>query len=50
MIKAYERGSAEESLQKDLVSLWRELAKDEALMLMAKALMPDSLLDHILDL
>jgi hypothetical protein len=26
------------------------LAKDEALMLTAKALMPDSLLDHIIDL
>ena len=50
MIKAYERGSAEETLQKDLVSLWQELAKDEALMLTAKALMPDSPLDHIVDL
>ena len=50
MPKAYERGPAEESLRKDLVSLRRGLAKDEALMLTAKALMPDSLLDRIVDL
>jgi hypothetical protein len=50
MIKAYECGVAEESLQKDLVSLWQELAKDKVLMLTAKALMPDSLFDHIVDL
>jgi hypothetical protein len=50
MPKAYERGPAEESLQTDLVSLQQDLAKDEALMLTAKALMPDSLLDHIIDL
>jgi hypothetical protein len=50
MPKAYERGPAEESLWKDLVSLRRDLAKDEALMLTAKALMPDSLLDRIIDL
>jgi hypothetical protein len=50
MPKAYECGPAEESLRKDLISLWQDLAKDEALMLTAKALMPDSLLDHIVDL
>jgi hypothetical protein len=50
MPKAYKHGPAEESLQKDLVSLWQDLAKDEVLMLTAKALMPDSLLDHIVDL
>jgi hypothetical protein len=50
MPKAYECGPAEESLRKDLISLQRDLAKDEALMLTAKALMPDSLWDHIIDL
>ena len=47
MPKAYKCGPVEESLWKDLVSLWWDLAKDKVLMLMAKALMPDSLLDHI---
>lgn len=50
MPKAYERGLAEENLRKDLIILRRELAKGEALMLTAKALMPDSLLDRIVDL
>ena len=50
MPKAYKHGPAEESLRKDLVSLRRDWAKDEALMLTAKALMPDSLLDRIIDL
>jgi hypothetical protein len=50
MPKAYKRGPAKDSLQKDLISLWGDLAKDEALMLTAKALMPDSLLDRIIDL
>ena len=50
MPKAYKHGPVEESLWKDLVSLWQDLAKDEVLMLTSKALMPGSLLDHIIDL
>lgn len=50
MIKAYKRGSAEESLQKDLGSLRQGLAKDEALMVTAKAVMPDFIMDRIIDL
>lgn len=50
MPKAYECGPAEENLRKDLISLRRDLAKGEALMPTAKALMSDSLLDRIIDL
>jgi hypothetical protein len=50
MAKSYNRGTAEESLRKALISLRRDLAKDEALMLTAKAFMSDTILDRIVDL
>ena len=48
--KLYNQGTAEESLHKALVSLHRDLAKDEVLMLTAKAFMSDTILDQIVDL
>jgi hypothetical protein len=50
MPKSYNRGAAEESLRKALISLRRDLAKDEVLMLTAKAFMSDTILDRIVDL
>ena len=45
-----DQGTAEKSLCKALISLRQDLAKDEALMLTAKAFMSDTILDRIVDL
>jgi hypothetical protein len=50
MPKSYKQGAAEESLHKALISLRCDLAKDEVLMLTAKAFMSDRILDRIVDL
>src|SRR6266481_6622145 len=50
MPKPYNQDTAEEGLCKSLISLHHDLAKDEVLMLTAKAFMLDAILDRIIDL